>query len=578
MSPTAAQRLLRNDPRTADVAARETVALPLRKAEALLHTLRAGETVLALYHQGLGYAALTEKALVLLGGDAPTRVPRPLTILRTAYGAQRRVDLSVTGRRITVWGSQLDASGELVQHAGELVPGSLAADPRTATAAADENISLPDDHKKVLLAELEPDEVVRSLYHCGWGYAALTDRGLILLRPLLTPKASRAPKPLRIQRRAHGLLDRVDIVVDGTVRRLHGSKIDPKGELLEAVGQVLPADAPVRSNSKARSVTWLRRHPVLLAAVVAGTLVAGLSSVSNGHDDPARAGADTARAVPDFSGASVTTAVADARAHAWLKVSVADASSAFRPVKNTGSGWRVCFQTPSREETVRPSVRTLTLYAVPKQEVCPTHLLGPRRVAMPDLVGKSLDEADRALEALDLDHPAMRHAYTGKRLDNGSHDLDQWQVCRQQPEPGTEVLVSTQVGLWLIDPDAPCTRPSPEPTPKPEPKPKPKPKPKPRPEPSHDSTAGGSTTGGGTSGGSSGSGGATGGGTTGGGSTGGGSSSTSGGTTGGSGSQSGIRFGQYCSPVGATATTADGRPAKCYMGKDGRARWGYDSS
>ncbi|MEU1199848.1 PASTA domain-containing protein [Streptomyces sp. NPDC005813] len=570
MSPTAAQ-LLRNDPRTADVAARETVALPLRKAEALLHTLRAGETVLALYHQGLGYAALTEEALVLLGGEVPTRVPRPLTILRAAYGAQRRVDVSVTGRRITVWGSQLDASGELVQHAGRLVSDSLAADPRTAAADADENISLPDDHKKVLLAELEPDEVVRSLYHCGWGYAALTDRGLILLRPLLTPKASRAPKPLRIKRRAHGLLDRVDVVVDGAVRKLHGSKIDPKGELLEAVGEPLPADAPVRSNSKARSATWLRRHPVLLATVVAGTLVAGLSSVSNGHDDPARAGSDTSLAVPDFSGDSVTAAVADAQAHAWLKVSVSDASSAFRPVKNTASGWQVCFQTPSRQETVRPSLRTLTLYAVPKREVCPTHLLGPRRVAVPDLVGKSLDEADRALEALELDHPAMRHAYTGKRLDNGSHDLDEWHVCRQQPEPGTEVLVSTQVGLWLIDPGAPCTRPSPKPTPKSEPKPEPKPKP--RPEPSHGSTAGGATTGGGTSGGSAGSGGSTNGG-----STGGGSSSTSGGTTGGSGSQSGIQFGQYCSPVGATATTADGRPAKCYMGKDGRARWGYDSS
>ncbi|GAA5020962.1 PASTA domain-containing protein [Streptomyces siamensis] len=570
MSPTAAQRLLRNDPRTADVAARETVALPLRKAEALLHTLRAGETVLALYHQGLGYAALTEEALVLLGGDAPTRVPRPLTILRTAYGAQRRVDLSVTGRRITVWGSQLDASGELVLRAGKPVSDSLAADPRTASADADENISLPDDHKKVLLAELEPGEVVRSLYHCGWGYAALTERGLILLRPLLTPKASRAPKPLRILRRAHGLLDRVDIVVDGTVRKLHGSKIDPKGELLEAVGELLPAGAPVRPNSRARPATWLRRHPVLLAAVVVGTLVAGLNSVSNGRDAPARVGADTSLAVPDFSGASVTAAVADAQAHAWLKVSVSDASSAFRPVSNTASGWQVCFQTPSREETVRPSVRTLTLYAVPKQEVCPTHLLGPRRVAMPDLVGKSLDEADGALEALDLDHLAMRHAYTGKRLDNGSHDLDEWHVCRQQPEPGTEIMVSTQVGLWLIGPGAPCTRPSPKPTPKPEPKPKPKPKP--RPEPSHDSTAGG-----GTSGGSSGSGGSTGGGSTGGGSTGGGSSSTSGGTSGGSGSQSGIRFGQYCSPVGATATTADGRPAKCYMGKDGRARWGYDA-
>ncbi|WP_326818472.1 hypothetical protein OIE61_37690 [Streptomyces sp. NBC_01762] len=78
-------------------------------------------------------------------------------------------------------------------------------------------------------------------------------------------------------------------------------------------------------------------------------------------------------------------------------------------------------------------------------------------------------------------------------------------------------------------------------------------------------TTGGST-GGGSTGGSS---------STGGGTTGAGSSGSSGG--GGSSSQEGARFGQSCSPVGATATTVDGRPAKCCMGKDGLARWGYYS-
>lgn len=42
--------------------------------------------------------------------------------------------------------------------------------------------------------------------------------------------------------------------------------------------------------------------------------------------------------------------------------------------------------------------------------------------------------------------------------------------------------------------------------------------------------------------------------------------------------QVGIQFGYACSPVGALGIAEDGRPAKCYMGKDGRARWGYDSS
>ncbi|MER6601593.1 hypothetical protein [Streptomyces parvus] len=42
--------------------------------------------------------------------------------------------------------------------------------------------------------------------------------------------------------------------------------------------------------------------------------------------------------------------------------------------------------------------------------------------------------------------------------------------------------------------------------------------------------------------------------------------------------QLGAQFGYACSPVGALGTAEDGRPAKCFMGKDGRARWGYDSN
>ncbi|MFB6560788.1 hypothetical protein ACFCYH_18245 [Streptomyces sp. NPDC056400] len=42
--------------------------------------------------------------------------------------------------------------------------------------------------------------------------------------------------------------------------------------------------------------------------------------------------------------------------------------------------------------------------------------------------------------------------------------------------------------------------------------------------------------------------------------------------------QVGIQFGYACSPVGALGVAEDGRPAKCFMGKDGRRRWGYDSN
>ncbi|WP_272264073.1 hypothetical protein [Streptomyces xanthophaeus] len=46
----------------------------------------------------------------------------------------------------------------------------------------------------------------------------------------------------------------------------------------------------------------------------------------------------------------------------------------------------------------------------------------------------------------------------------------------------------------------------------------------------------------------------------------------------GTGPRDGIQFGYACSPVGVLGNAQDGRPAKCFMGKDGRARWGYDSN
>lgn len=44
-----------------------------------------------------------------------------------------------------------------------------------------------------------------------------------------------------------------------------------------------------------------------------------------------------------------------------------------------------------------------------------------------------------------------------------------------------------------------------------------------------------------------------------------------------SGVQAGIQFGSACAPVGALGVAVDGRPAECFMGSDGQARWGYDS-
>ncbi|MFB6955805.1 PASTA domain-containing protein [Streptomyces sp. NPDC056309] len=439
----------------------------------------------------------------------------------------------------------------------------LAKDERTARAAAGESISLSDEQAKVLLGELGPQEVVRAIYHNGWGCAVLTGNGLILLRNLLRPRATRVPGPLRILRCTYGMFDSVDVLVHGHPHKLWGSKLDPKGESLVVMGEVLPLGSPLRPGRGIRLATWMSRHPVLVSAAVIGVLFAVLGPGSSEKEAVGQK-PEPALAVPDFTGTPLAVAAAPADLYPWQMVSAADASSGHRPVKTTTTGWQVCFQSPSHDETVRPSARTLTLYAVPEQEKCPTRLHGPRRAVMPDLIGDRADEASRALGDLGLEPTIYFHAHTGKRMYDGLQELADWRVCRQQPEPDTEVTTATQIDLWLIGPGDPCVKPSP--------KPKPKPKPKPRPQPSYGTTSGGGTTGGGsTRGGSVGSGG-----TSGGGSTGGGSSTGSGGSTGG-GSQAGIQFGQYCSPVGAIATTTDGRPAKCFMGKDGKARWGYNS-
>ncbi|PJM92463.1 PASTA domain-containing protein [Streptomyces sp. CB01373] len=440
----------------------------------------------------------------------------------------------------------------------------LAKDWRTAGAAAGESISLSDEQAKALLGELGPEEDVRAIYHNGWGCAVLTRNGLILLRNLLTPRATRVPAPLRILRCTYGMFGSVDVLVHGHPHKLWGSKLDPKGECLVAMGEILPLGSPLRPGGGIRFVTWMSRHPVLVSAAVIGVVFAVLGPGSNEKEkEVVVQKPEPALAVPDFKGTSLAIAAASADLHPWQMVSAADASSDRRPVKTTTTGWQVCFQSPSHDEVVRPSAGTLTLYAVPEQEECPTRLHGPRRVVMPDLIGDRADDASLALGDLGLEPTIYFHAYTGKRMYDGLQELADWRVCRQQPEPGTEVTTGAQIDLWLIGPGDPCVKPSPKAKPKPKPEPKPKRKPQPHPQPSYGTSSGGGSTSGGSS-------------TRSGGSTSGGSSTGSGGGTGG-GSQAGIQFGQYCSPVGAIATTTDGRPAKCFMGKDGNARWGYNS-
>ncbi|MFF8957878.1 hypothetical protein [Streptomyces sp. NPDC014894] len=447
-------------------------------------------------------------------------------------------------------------------------------DPRTATAAEAESVSLPESHARALLEELGPDERAESFYHHGWGYAVLTPDGLILFPSALSPRLIRAPAPLSILRRASGLLDSVEILAEGRPRRLNGSKLDPKGELLQAVGEFVPAGSPARPGRRGRIAAWARRRPVSACAIVAAFAVfvnvAEPDSGSGAREAAAQDRAEPAAAVPDFAGATLTGAAARARSAPWRTVSSADASSGRRPVALGDHGWRVCFQKPSRDEVVIRSATALTLYAVPEREECPTRPLGPRRVLMPDVVGDRLVNASRALDDLGLHRVLHFHAHTGERLDGASRDLDDQHVCRQRPAPNAEVAAEAQVDLWLIAPGDSCAAPSPTPKPKPKPKPEPEAKPKPRPkpvaEPRRPPANGGGPASGPRGGSSSGSGTGTG-----------GSGTGTGGSGGGSGTRAGVGFGQSCAPVGSTATTADGRPARCFMGKDGRARWGYRS-
>ncbi|MEU0284136.1 hypothetical protein [Streptomyces sp. NPDC006147] len=572
MSDTPAQRRLRTDARTATAAARQFPPVPVIEAEALLRALGAKETVLALYRQGPGHAALTTDALILLNRTTVTRVSRPLEVRGPAYGARRSVDVSVYGRYVTLWGSQVDKNGDLLVRAAAPDDGPAAHDPTAATAAAVGSDGVPDSHKGVLATALRPGEKVRAVYHDGWGHAALTDSGLILLHNLVSPRATRVTGPVHILRRASGFFDSVEILVGGRPHKLWGSKTDPKGALLEAAGDMVPAGSPLWPGRRRRMLTWARRHPVL-TTLLAVPVAAGVIGSATGADGEAGAAQDartsTEILVPDYEGTALTTATSRARAASWATVSASDATSALRTVTPGDMGWQVCFQLPSSGETVRPASGTLTLYAVPEREECPERLHGPGRIVMPDLVGTPFGEASDTLDGLGVRNVLALHAHTGGRLFEGERDLDDWPVCRQDPEADSETTVNAFVRLWLIGPGEPCAEPSPTPTPTPEPKPKPKPEPKPAP----GGGSGGSSTGG-DSGESDGTSSTSGGGPTGG-------SSSSGGTSGGSGSggggQAGIGFGQFCSPVGATATTADGRPAKCFMGKDGQARWGYNS-
>ncbi|MCJ0869013.1 hypothetical protein [Streptomyces sp. AP-93] len=202
-----------------------------------------------------------------------------------------------------------------------------------------------------------------------------------------------------------------------------------------------------------------------------------------------------------------------------------------------------CSETTPTKPVPGPTV-TVTVTASPS----PT----PSARLMPQIVGSTHADAARQIEALGGGALQGRTVYADVTL---PADPGAWLVCIQGPAAGELITIGGQ-RVALAAPNAKCpdregTRLHPEPRRTPTPPPAPTP-------PKDDgkgSVSGGSSSGGSSSGGGS----------------------TSGGGTSGGGGTTSVQFGRFCSPVGAIATTADGRPAKCFMGKDGRARWGYRS-
>ncbi|AZQ38103.1 PASTA domain-containing protein [Streptomyces cyaneochromogenes] len=207
------------------------------------------------------------------------------------------------------------------------------------------------------------------------------------------------------------------------------------------------------------------------------------------------------------------------------------------------SGWTVCFQ---KADT---AAKTIDFAAVKSAEPCPAKDGGPLPwPKMPDVVGATYNKAVKDLKkaGIGLDRVTLDDVYLDvdtPTAEEAAEDGDEWRVCFQSPDEGTEVESVTRVRLDLgrwTDADLVQHCPSAKDTTYKIP----------ANDPDYNNEDDNSTTGGG-------------------GSTGGGSSSSSGGGT----SVGTVHPGSFCSPAGATGVTAAGTPMVCGPGSDGRNRW-----
>nr|WSX78521.1 PASTA domain-containing protein [Streptomyces sp. NBC_00899] len=209
------------------------------------------------------------------------------------------------------------------------------------------------------------------------------------------------------------------------------------------------------------------------------------------------------------------------------------------------SGWTVCFQKADA------TAKVIHFAAVRADEPCPDRDGGPLAwPEMPDVVGQTYNTAVKDLKqaGIGLDRITLDDVYLDidtPTTNTAAHDGDEWRVCFQSPDRGSEVTSTTSVRLDLgrwTDADTvercPATKDTTYKIP--------------ANDPNRDS---GNTTPGGNHSSS-------------GGSTGGGSSSSNDG--GGVGT---VHPGAFCSPSGVTGVTTRGTPMVCRPGSDGRDRW-----
>ncbi|WP_432137733.1 MULTISPECIES: PASTA domain-containing protein [unclassified Streptomyces] len=213
------------------------------------------------------------------------------------------------------------------------------------------------------------------------------------------------------------------------------------------------------------------------------------------------------------------------------------------------SGWTVCFQ---KADT---AAKTIDFAAVKSNEPCPEKDGGPLPwPKMPDVVGATYDTAVRDLKqaGIDLDRVALDDVYLDigtPTAEEAAEDGDEWRVCFQSPDEGTEVDSATTVrldmGQWT-EADLVQRCPSAKDTTYKIPANAPD-------YDNDDSSTGGSGSADGDSSVSS--------------------DSSSGGSTDGGSDVGTVHPGSFCSPRGATGVTEAGTPMVCGPGSDGRNRW-----